>query len=96
MMKQKVRKIEIVVHRSMMTSTHWAAFQKGDILDAGGFGGPSHVGDFHAFDFFTMTWREITSTRPPWAQHPHSAVYICFIAFRYDGFIKKFIYKLLL
>lgn len=42
----------------------------------GGFDGTSRVSDFHAFDFSSMTWREIIALqgRPPSPRHSHAAV----------------------
>lgn len=59
-----------------------------------GFDGTSRVNDFFAFDFSSMTWREVpvTSGQPPSARHSHIAVvhnHSLFCGFGYDGSYKS-------
>lgn len=60
----------------------------------GGFDGTARVSDFWAFDFSTMTWREVLALqgRPPTPRHSHAAVvhsHSMFIFGGYDGSYKN-------
>ena len=64
----------------------------------GGFDGTSRVSDFWAFDFSTMTWREVVALQgtAPSARHSHCAAVMnhsLYIACGYDGSYKSDIYQ---
>ena len=77
---------------------HVAVAFANSIYVHGGFDGTSRVADFWAFDFSTMTWRQVVALQgtPPSARHSHCAAVMnhsLYLCCGYDGSYKNDIYQ---